>query len=81
LPTAERFECLTDVRTTATALWGDQPKELVLWLEEVVLATKEMEQYVLLRVVNGTDPPQALNYARRHRLKAEAELWKVKNAQ
>jgi hypothetical protein len=41
--------------------------------------TKELERFGLLRVVNGTDPPQTINYVRRHRLKAEAELWKAKN--
>jgi hypothetical protein len=29
----------------------------------------------------GTDPPQNLNTATRHRLKAEADLWRAKNPQ
>ncbi len=73
-------ECLTDMQAAATELWGNRPKELVPWLEELVMVAKEQERFHYLRVINGSDPPQVLNAARRHRLRVEAELWKAKKA-
>jgi hypothetical protein len=75
------FRCLADIQSAATELWSGQPKELVPWLEECVVMAKTWELHFLIRVANGMDPPHTLNYVRRHRLKTEAELWKVKNAE
>lgn len=76
--TAELFECLTDMQAAASELWGGQPKELIPWLEELVVVTKEMERFHLIRILNGTDPPQRLDGAIRHRLRAETALLKAK---
>ncbi|QJW96734.1 RNA polymerase sigma factor [Frigoriglobus tundricola] len=75
---AEMYECLADIQATATELWGGQPKELIPWLEELVVAFKEGEKFHWLRVAIGTDPPQALDIARQHRFQAEIALWKAK---
>jgi RNA polymerase sigma factor (sigma-70 family) len=76
----EMCELLADMRAAATELWAGQPKELVPWLEELVLVAKEMERYAQLRAEAGANPPQDVNAARRYRLAAEAALWKAKNA-
>ena len=74
------IECLSDMRAAATELWSGQPKQLVPWLEELLVVAKDFERYAIIRVLNGSDPPQNLNSATRHRLKVEAELWKAKRA-
>ncbi len=74
----EMYECLADIQTTVTELWGGQPRELVPWLEELVIVAKETERFHYLRVSIGTDPPQALDASRRHRFRAEIALWKAK---
>ncbi len=71
-------ELLSDIRDTATELWGGRPKELLPWLEELVVVTKEIERVSRVRVLNGTAPPHDLNAATRHRLAMEAALLKAK---
>jgi RNA polymerase sigma factor (sigma-70 family) len=75
------FETLEDMRTVAGELWGNDPKSLTPWLEEFVVMGKAFERVIDRRVQVGTDPPQNLNTATRHRLKAEADLWRAKNPQ
>ena len=75
---AEFFECLTDMQAAASELWGGQPKELIPWLEELVVVAKEMERFTFIRVLTGTEPPQRLDGTIRHRLRAETALLKAK---
>jgi hypothetical protein len=75
------IQCHEDMRAAATELWANDPKNLVPWLEEFVILARESEQFTQARVNAGTDPPQMLHTARRHRLKVEAALWKAKNPQ
>jgi RNA polymerase sigma factor (sigma-70 family) len=75
-PTA--VECLKDMEAVCLELWGGQPKELIPWLEEFVVEWKEIERFTYLRVINGPDQPQTLDAVTRHRLRAEATLWKAK---
>jgi RNA polymerase sigma factor (sigma-70 family) len=75
----EFHDCLLDMQAAATELWSGQPKELVPWLEELLLAAKEIERYAGIRVLNGSLPVQNLNLATRQRLKLETVLWKAKN--
>ncbi|AWM40544.1 hypothetical protein GobsT_09410 [Gemmata obscuriglobus] len=72
--------CLLDIQAAATELWAEQPKELVPWLEELLVAAKDQEQYTQRRVEAGAYKPQLLNYATQTRLKIEMGLWKAKNA-
>lgn len=72
-------ECLLDLLSAATELWANQPKELIPWLEELLIASKELEESVQLRVFLGTRSPDDSYAVRRLRLKMEAELWKAKN--
>ncbi len=72
------IECLTDMQAVAMELWGGQPKELIPWLEELVIVAKQMERFVRLRVEIGADPPQILDAVRRHRFRAETALLKAK---
>ena len=76
--TPELFECLTDMQATASDLWAGRPKELLPWLEELVIVAKEVERYHYIRVLNGTDPIQRFHGAARHRLGIEAALLKAK---
>ncbi|MDY3560653.1 hypothetical protein R5W23_001899 [Gemmata sp. JC673] len=73
------IECLTDMRVAAQRLWAGQPNELAPWLEEFVVAAKHWESYTRLRAEIGALAPDRLYYVTRHRLRAEADLWKVKN--
>jgi hypothetical protein len=72
--------CLSDIEATARELWAGQPKELVLWLEELVIASKEFERLTRLRVGAGSAYLSDLHAITKLRLKMEAELWKAKNA-
>lgn len=72
--------CLLDMQAAATELWGGQPKELVPWLEELLVAAKDQEPSTQQRAEAFAVKPQRLNYATQVRLKIEAELWKAKNA-
>jgi hypothetical protein len=76
---AETYDCLADMEATCLDLWGAQPKELIPWLEELVVLAKEFERATLLRVRTGTDPPHRLNAATRHRLRVEVALLDAKN--
>ena len=69
---AAMYELLTDIRATATELWSAQPKELIPWLEELVVLTKEFERVHRVRVTLGTDTPRSVALAARHRLAVEA---------
>jgi hypothetical protein len=73
------IECLVDMEKTCLELWSGQPKELIPWLEELVVVAKEIERMYSFRITSGT-PPARLAAASRHRLRAEATLWKAKNA-
>jgi hypothetical protein len=73
-------ECLSDMHAAVVELWANQPKEIVPWLEEMVIAAKMVERIARNRTAIGTSPPTDLQAARRFRLKMEAELWKAKNA-
>jgi hypothetical protein len=75
----EYLRCLADMEATCLELWSGQPKELVPWLEELVVVAKEFERFHTLRVTSGTQPPQRFTATHRHRLRAEATLWKAKN--
>lgn len=77
---AQYRECLLDMHAAAVELWSNQPKELVPWLEEMVIAAKTVEHATRSRARIGTVLPTELQAARRFRLKIEAELWKAKNA-
>jgi hypothetical protein len=68
-----------ELRAVATELWANDPKTLIPWLEEFVLLAKEAERYTRSRMEAGADPPGNLHAATRHRLAAEAALWKAKN--
>lgn len=72
-------ECLLDMQSAVTELWAGQPKELIPWLEELLVASKEDESFTRVRAFTGTIPPPDLYAARRLRLKMEAELRKAKN--
>ncbi|AMV23923.1 ECF RNA polymerase sigma factor SigE [Gemmata sp. SH-PL17] len=74
-----RYDCLSDMQMAATELWAKEPKELVPWLEELLVLTKKLERSTHLRVEAGAIRPMILNHAIRHRLALEAALWKVKN--
>jgi predicted DNA-binding protein (UPF0251 family) len=75
----EFIECLFDMHATVTELWSGQPRQLVPWLEELLIAAKDFERFVLTRVKIGQVAPQSLHTATRYRLKIEASLWKAKN--
>jgi RNA polymerase sigma factor (sigma-70 family) len=75
---SEMFECLADMQATASELWTSQPKELIPWLEELVLVAKELERVHCLRVLNGSDTPMRFLGATQYRLRAEAALLKAK---
>src|SRR5687767_8526314 len=68
---------LADVLDAATELWAGQPKELVPWLEEFVIASKHLEWSTRVRVEHLSAPLGQLHVATRLRLKMEAELWKA----
>jgi hypothetical protein len=70
--------CLTDMRTVAVELWGNDPKTLIPWLEEFVIVEKETERFISALVEAGRNRPHDLHTARRHRMAAEAALWKAK---
>ncbi|MBN9119355.1 MAG: sigma-70 family RNA polymerase sigma factor [Planctomycetes bacterium] len=72
------YELLTDIRIAAIELWAKEPKELVPWLEELVVMAKEFERVQYHRIVTGVVTPRMLNAAARHRLTVEAELLKAK---
>jgi hypothetical protein len=78
---SELLLCLNDMREVAIELWASDPKVLVPWLEELVIIGKMVEQFIQFRSAAGSEPPQILHAAQRHRLEAEAALWKAKNAQ
>ena len=69
------------MEATCLELWSGQPKELIPWLEELVVVAKEYERFISLRAVgiSGLNPPQRFIATYRHRLHAEATLWKAKN--
>ena len=69
---------LTDMRNVAVELWGNDPKTLIPWLEEFVIVEKETERFFSALVVAGRNRPQDLHTAKRHRMAAEAALWKAK---
>jgi hypothetical protein len=73
--------CLNDMRAVTMELWGNDPKELVSRMEEFVILAKVWERYLEVRVQAGADPSYAMAIAHRHRLEAEAALWKAKNPQ
>lgn len=70
---------LEDVREVTIELWANDPKSLIPRLEGLVILAKDWERIALSRFQVGTDPPHELNPAHRHRLAAEAVLWKAKN--
>ena len=74
---ASVVECLTDMQAVATELWGGRPKELVPWLEELVVQAKEFERFVGHRVRLGGAPASNFDAAVRHRLRVEAALSKA----
>jgi hypothetical protein len=75
----EIVEDLADMEAICLELWGGQPKELVPWLEELVIEAKEFESFQLARALSNNAPPYRLDLAVRNRLRAETTLWKVKN--
>jgi hypothetical protein len=75
----EIIEGLVDTEAICLELWGGQPKELIPWFEELVITAKEFEQFQLVRALRDNRPPHRLDLAVRHRLRAEATLWKAKN--
>jgi hypothetical protein len=75
----EIVEGLTDMEAVCLELWSAHPKELLPWLEELVIVAKEFEQFQTTRALRENRPPHRVDLAVRHRLRAEATLWKVKN--
>ena len=73
------YDYLSDMQATVTELWAKEPKELIPWLEELLILAKKLERSTHLRVEAGAIRPMNLNHAIRHRLALEAALWKVKN--
>ncbi|VTR92651.1 sigma-70 family rna polymerase sigma factor : RNA polymerase sigma factor, sigma-70 family OS=Singulisphaera acidiphila (strain ATCC BAA-1392 / DSM 18658 / VKM B-2454 / MOB10) GN=Sinac_0102 PE=4 SV=1: Sigma70_r2: Sigma70_r4_2 [Gemmata massiliana] len=73
------YDCLSDMQATVTELWAKEPKELIPWLEELLILAKKLERSTHLRVEAGAIRPMNLNHAIRYRLALEAALWKVKN--
>ncbi len=82
---AWKLMSLSDTTACPICKWQQQnygqkePKELVPWLEELLVLTKKLERSTHLRVEAGAIRPMILNHAIRHRLALEAALWKVKN--
>ncbi len=74
-----RQEICKDIQETVTELWAGQPKELVPWLEELVVMAKDYERFIQIRLNAGNALPTDLNAVTRYRLSAEATLWKAKN--
>ncbi len=70
--------CLEDMRAVTLELWANEPKELVPRLEELVILAKDWERVTELRVRVGTDPPHQMAAVCRHRLAAEAALFKAR---
>jgi hypothetical protein len=75
---SELFQCLKDMRTVTLELWGNDPKVLTPWLEEFVIMGKMVEDFLRLRVEDGNEPSLSIHTGQRHRLEAEAALWKAK---
>ncbi|MBP3957692.1 hypothetical protein J8F10_20775 [Gemmata sp. G18] len=75
-----RSDCLNDMLAVLVELWGKGPKQLIPWLEELLVEAKEFERRMQLRADIGAVWQHELNQATRHRLKVEGELWKAKNA-
>ncbi len=71
--------CLSDMQVAVQELWENDPKSLIPWLEELVVMNKHVEWFFGVRVSSGNEPPQSIYAAQRHRLEAEAILWKAKN--
>lgn len=71
--------CMTDLRAAVVELWENDPRSLVPWLEELVIVAKRFENFAVVRWEVGQDNPQSAHAAVRHRLAAEAALWKAKN--
>ena len=65
------------LRATAIELWDNDSKILIPRLEEFVLLAKDAERFMKARLDAGSDPPQQWHSAQRHRLAAEAALWKA----
>ena len=75
------FICLNDMREAAIELWSNDPKTLVPgWKSSSSWASSSKRFFAVPREA-GNEPPQDLHAAQRHRLAAEAELWKAKNPQ
>jgi hypothetical protein len=77
--TSELFLCLSDMQDAVLELWGNDPKILIPWMEELVVMNKYFEWFFGVRVSTGNEPPQSIYAAQRRRLEAEAALWKAKN--
>ena len=65
------------LRATAIELWANDLKMLIPKLEEFVLLAKQAERFMKARAAAGSEPPQQWHSAQRHRLEAEAVLWKA----
>jgi hypothetical protein len=76
----QTIDCLNDMRAVVIELWGGQSKELVPWLEEMVVMTKHFERLIRIRVEVGSDHRVKYNPVIRLRLATEAALWKAKKA-
>lgn len=73
------IEWLSEMRVTAVGLFAEEPGELVSWLEELVVAGKEMECHMIIRVQARAFSLADLYAVSRTRLKIESELLKAKN--
>src|SRR4029077_1576764 len=47
---SELFSCLNDMRDATLELWGNDPKVLMPWLEELVIMGKDAEWFIEIRV-------------------------------
>ncbi|HSQ54312.1 MAG TPA: sigma-70 family RNA polymerase sigma factor [Gemmata sp.] len=72
------LECQRDMRNVVAELWGGEPKTLVPWLEELVIEAKQTERLIQALVAAGRNRPLDIHTVKRHRLEAEAVLWKAK---
>lgn len=66
-----------DMRGLVLELWQGNRKELASRLEELLVIAKDVVRFTRARAAAGTDPPQSIHLAERHRLEVEAVLWKV----
>lgn len=74
------LDCLKTMTDAVSELYANDSKTQAAWLEEILVAAKEIERLSIARVDAGQDPPIAITMAGRHRLRVETALWNAKNS-